>query len=96
MSEEIGKIIHLAFTSYIYPINALSILAHKIMVLVTYTSIIETISIQLLTGASKIVNLVVSVSKCALPTSTVFPYNQQNKINLWYTNMKISGHQYSS
>jgi len=26
-----------------------------------------------LTGASKIVNLVVSVSKCALPTSTVLP-----------------------
>lgn len=29
--------------------------------------------IQILTGASKIVNLVFSVSKCALPTSTVFP-----------------------
>jgi len=33
------------------------------------------ITMQILTGASKIVNLVVSVSKCALPTSTVFPCN---------------------
>jgi len=32
-------------------------------------------AMQILTGASKIVNLVVSVSKCALPTSTVFPCN---------------------
>ena len=35
-------------------------------------------AMQILTSASKIVNLVVSVSKCVLPTSTVFPYNDHN------------------
>ena len=38
----------------------------------------ENHAMQILTGASKIVNLVVSVSKCALPTSTVFPCNYHN------------------
>lgn len=38
----------------------------------------ESSKIRILTGASKMVNLVVSVSKCALPTSTVFPCNYHN------------------
>ena len=45
-------------------------------------------TIQILTGASKIVNLVVWVWKCALPTSMVLPCDQ-NHLSILIISYKV-------